>query len=559
MKNRKKKSLITVIIVFLIGISTINTIADQDMSFIHADLQTIDIQSATKVATIKLYELEKFNEFVIKHVVEVSEDESERVLFYIINLQPQGYIVVSADTRLPPIIAYSFTSNFQSTAYKYNPLLQMLKEDVRSRLRGISYLPEEILDERRALWYEFMKEEPRNIGNNNFQQWPPEGTTSTGGWLESNWHQESPYNKFCPMDSETDKRSVAGCPAVTMAQILNYHRRINNVMFDDDDDYYHNYGVNQYWIDDDHELYDFPSFPELNNYLTTLTHHYENQTAPTNDEKAALVFACGVAAQQVYTSEVSGTFGVNQAYKAYLRFGFDDINLLNENNPELYGRLRMNIIDGLPAHLAVVVPDWSAGHNLVVDGYNTDDYYHLNFGWGGIWNGWYLLPEEIPFKLTVIEGIIIDILNTNTGSSLFCDGSLHWSDVPPGSTLTGSFTVRNIGDNGSLLDWEIEEWPEWGTWTFTSLSGKNLTPEEKGTAINLSVYVPDEINEDFTGYIKIVDKNDMSDFFILPVSLATPFSKNFNRIHFFENILQQFPILQATLSLLHIATSILYQ
>ena len=57
----------------------------------------------------------------------------------------------------------------------------------------------------------------------------------------------------------------------------------------------------------------------------------------------------------------------------------------------------------------------------MVDGYNTDDFYHLNFGWGGSYNGWYLLPDEIPYGLTVIEGAITDIgfppINTRVGPS----------------------------------------------------------------------------------------------------------------------------------------------
>jgi hypothetical protein len=67
------------------------------------------------------------------------------------------------------------------------------------------------------------------------------------------------------------------------------------------------------------------------------------------------------------------------------------------------------MMQALPAHLAVVDSSETSGHNLVVDGYNTDDYYHLNFGWGGGSNGWYLLPDEIPYGLTVIEGVIVDI------------------------------------------------------------------------------------------------------------------------------------------------------
>ena len=67
------------------------------------------------------------------------------------------------------------------------------------------------------------------------------------------------------------------------------------------------------------------------------------------------------------------------------------------------------MMDARPAHLAIVDPGWTMGHNVVVDGYNTDNYYHLNFGWGGSYNGWYLLPDEIPYGLTVIEGLIVDI------------------------------------------------------------------------------------------------------------------------------------------------------
>ncbi len=539
-----RKSLVFFIIALLAGVNALHAIASHDIFLNQTCSHQIDIQSATLVAKMKLYESGKSNDFFIRSAFEIYRDNEKTILFYIFDLQPQGYIVVSADARLPPIIAYSFTSNFQANASECNILLQMLKADIQLRLENIPNVSKETIEKRNVLWHKFLKDEPRNIANNNFQQWPPEGTTTTGGWLETNWHQEPPYNNFCPIDSGTEERSVAGCPAVAMAQILNYHKNSNNITFDDDDDYYHNYGANRYWIDDDHEVYDFPSFPELNSYLTTLAYHYENQIPPTDDDKAALVFACGVAAQQVYTSEVSGTFGVDQAYRAYLRFGIDDIELLDENDGGLYGRLRMNMVDSLPAHLAVVVPDWSAGHNVVVDGYNTDDYYHLNFGWGGVWNGWYLLPDEMPFKLTVIEGVIIDILNTHAGSDIFCDGILHWSDVTPESTLTGNFTVKNIGDSGSSLNWEIDEWPEWGTWTFTPSNGGNLAPEDDGATINVSVVVPDKKNRDFTGYVKVINKKDDNDFFILPVSLVTPVNKNVPVLQFLESLIQQFPILQ---------------
>jgi hypothetical protein len=180
------------------------------------------------------------------------------------------------------------------------------------------------------------------------------------------------------------------------------------VFFNDSDDYYHNY-INRFWIDDDYEEYDFPSFPELNEYLDTLVNHYENQILLTGDDKATLNFACGVAATQVYTPEASGTFGVNQAYDAYIKFNCTTVELLDDNDVDLYERLSQNIKNAYPVHLAVITPTSPpSGHNLVVDGYNTDDFYHLNFGWGGTYDGWYLLPDELPLSLTVIEGVIVD-------------------------------------------------------------------------------------------------------------------------------------------------------
>jgi hypothetical protein len=51
------------------------------------------------------------------------------------------------------------------------------------------------------------------------------------------------------------------------------------------------------------------------------------------------------------------------------------------------------------------------------------------------------------------------------GPDLDCTGSLSWTSVPAGSTVTGEFTVSNIGDSGSLLNWEVAEYPGWGTWS----------------------------------------------------------------------------------------------
>ena len=57
---------------------------------------------------------------------------------------------------------------------------------------------------------------------------------------------------------------------------------------------------------------------------------------------------------------------------------------------------------------------------------------------------------------------------------LDCEGELYFVDVEPGSTIFGIFSVENIGEPESLLDWEIESHPDWGTWTLNPYWFDNL-------------------------------------------------------------------------------------
>ena len=366
--------------------------------YIPAFSQPVDLVKAQELVVIRLKAAGMDGQYTIRSP-EFYQDPAGSGLVFLFHLSPQGYMVVPGKMELPPVLAYSFTNDPDPEGR----LVSLVKADLLLRLK---YQPETMKERNRQAW--------ETIGENQatsplFQQWPPAGTTSTGGWLETNWTQDSPYNQLCPMDLVTGVRSIAGCPAVAMAQIVNFHKTIHGVHFTDEDDYYHQYAGRNFMIDDDWATVDFPSFPMLNGYLDTLQISYDNGVPLKNRDKAALTFACGVAATQVYTSSGSGTFGVSQAFEAYQKFNFSDADLLVEADTDLYPRMAQNIKDILPVHLAVVDPSWSTGHNVVVDGYNTNEYFHLNFGWGGASNGWYLLPEGFPYGLTVVEGAIVDI------------------------------------------------------------------------------------------------------------------------------------------------------
>jgi hypothetical protein len=479
------------------------------------------------------------DDYSIDELIEL-RNENQELRAYVVTLDPQGYIVVSANLVLPPVLAYSFTHSYGEISDE-NILFWMITMDVESRLDVVAALPSDIRINRYEEWRLLMSQEQLCKPTMMVQQWPPKDTTAYGGWLETSWTQGDPYNKFCPIDLPSGERSVAGCPSIAMGGILDYHQTTNHVQFNDSDDYYHNYAGNNYIIDDDYDEYDFPSFPELNGHLDTLVSHYQQQIPVTDDDLAALIFACGVACEQVYNPAGSGTFGVHQAEDAYLRFGFEDIELLDDNDANLYDRVQANIKTGLPCHLAIVNEASTAGHNLVIDGYRTDNYYHLNFGWGGSYDGWYLLPEEMPLELTFIEGIIVDIFDNYDGSDLKATGVLHWDNIKKGSTQTGSFTIENIGDPGSSIDWEIVETPEWGTWTFTPESGEDLTPEDGPFTVEVSVEVPNRRNTHYNGHITVSNTQNPKDFCLVHISLTTPYSNPVRR--YIEIFLSRHPLI----------------
>ena len=122
-----------------------------------------------------------------------------------------------------------------------------------------------------------------------------------------------------------------------------------------------------------------------------------------------------------------------------------------------------------------------------------------------------------------------------TQPDLDCTGDLDWVDITPGDTVTGSFTVENIGAEGSELNWEVSETPDWGTWTFTPASGTGLTPEDGAVTIDVEVVAPEDPETEFTGSVKIVNVDNTADYCTIDASLVTPVSYDMPFLQWFMN------------------------
>jgi hypothetical protein len=129
--------------------------------------------------------------------------------------------------------------------------------------------------------------------------------------------------------------------------------------------------------------------------------------------------------------------------------------------------------------------------------------------------------------------------------NLECEGDINWADAIPGETVTGYFKVGNFGETDSLLNWNVDSWPAWGGWSFEPSSGIELPA---GNWINgtVTVEVPYEQYQNFSGNITIVNTDNLTDCCEINVYLETPRSRIpilpiLSKV--FSRIIQRFPIL----------------
>ncbi len=379
-------------------------------------------------------------------------DSDGTVLAYAIDLEPRGFVVTSADTAIAPIVAYSLRSASADWSDVRHPLYHLLTQDMRRRLAAQDDLDSFDAGQNHTQWSLYSQPRAATAQGQTFEQWPPEGSTSTGGWLETVWHQDAPYNAFCPLDPVDGLRSYVGCVATAMAQVIHYHR-LCNAVFRESDSYTMVSGID---IDDDYVRYDFPSFGELNALLATVRLKYGAQADLNHTDLAALNFACGVASRMDYSSEGSGAAAYDM-YKGMIEtFGFHSAVLIGDLSEQTVSTLHENLSNRLPVILGIYSPDGMSGHAVVCDGYNTDGEYHLNFGWGGFYpdriaDAWYRLPVGIPASLNAISAVLVDV-RPKAPDIEARPTALSFRGIPGQTSEALTLTLKNSGTGVLSID-----------------------------------------------------------------------------------------------------------
>ena len=273
-----------------------------------------------------------------------------KLLAYVLELNPEGYIVVSPDTDIHPIIAYSLNGKFTLTDTPDNVLYQLVVWDMENRLDALPLTPESLKTDNNIMWNMLL--------NQDVLAAPSQSITQYGPWLQTTWDQGGPYNKFCPCMTSFVwclNRAAVGCTATSMAQIINYWKYPRSVQFSKDDRYLSiSKNGEQIRIDEDADDRDFPNFFQLDALLWNMQYN------GNEDEIAALCFACGISLRMDYSEEwkwiiiPDNSSGARLNADAYRnKFGYASANVKFSYEADFYDVIQENMKNKQPVQIAI--------------------------------------------------------------------------------------------------------------------------------------------------------------------------------------------------------------
>ncbi len=215
--------------------------------------------------------------------------------------------------------------------------------------------------------------------------------------VQTKWDQSTPFNNACPIyiaSDGTQASSLTGCVATAMAQVMYYHRCPAQ------------YGSGSKTLTVHHG--DGSTSTVTVNFATTsfdwdnmLTDYGSGYSEEQANAVAQLMLACGVAANTTYTSTSSSALSSNTIYglKHYLGFESGDYfsNKESVSTDEWMRDIYKNISDSFPV-IYGGINSLGGVHEFILDGYDQNGLVHVNWGWGGNYDGFFNIDLLNPYS-----------------------------------------------------------------------------------------------------------------------------------------------------------------
>ncbi len=355
--------------------------------------------------------------------------QSDEVDWYEVAFAEGGFVLISAEDKAVPILAYNPEGSLSSSLAPDN--LQWFLNQYHEELS--------VLRQEQAL---SVHDGWNAVRNGDYSAWLP--TRPVSPLLSTTWDQGWPYNSLCPTDNSGPGGHVyAGCGATTMGQIMKFWA-------------YPTQGTGSH-------SYTHPTYGVISANFGNTTYNYASMPNSVgwtpNTNISTLLFHCGVALNMDYGPNGSGSYvtAVRPAFVNY--FSYEStaqaVYKYAYTSDNWDALLRNELEHGRPIFYHGQ-DTANGGHAWVCDGYQGTSYFHMNWGWSGYYNGYFYLTTLNPggYNFVSQQGAVIGLRPTapvtaptnlvatvDAGNNVF----LEWEN-PLNRALLG----YNIYRNGTL-------------------------------------------------------------------------------------------------------------
>lgn len=337
-----------------------------------ASAEQISVSQAASIAEKYLGEAVNVGQNLAPAKMKGLQMSAESPEYYVFNTDGnKGFVIISGDDELTELVGYSNEGEFRS---------ENAPENLRAWLDGYAAFVRSVRDG---------GSKPMRASVNN-------ATPVVEPLVTTRWNQGEPYNLLCPYDSSVGVTCPTGCAATSMAQLINYHEW--PVQGKGSKSYNSSYG--RLTVDFSKSVYDWANMKDRYESYYDENKNIVNEWTDTEANAVAkLMYDCGVALEMTYGPYSSGAADTEMplALCNYFNYHADLITRDGHTVDEFLARIKEELDNSRP--LVFNGQGSGGGHSYIVDGYDSNDYLHVNWGWGGISDGYfnvsYMNPDDL--------------------------------------------------------------------------------------------------------------------------------------------------------------------
>ena len=374
---------------------------------------------------------------------------------YVINIgKSEGFVIVSPDDRTDAILGYADSGNL-------NP--DNMPENMKAWLQGYA-------DE--IAW---AKRNNITASATTAQRAHRAVKTAIAPLVTARWNQDDPYNKLVNNSTYFNYSDVVtGCVATAMAQVMYYTAKKAGLSSS-----YTLVATDSYTTKWGKTIPVVPANTALNWSLMKDT-YTSGETGEAANAVATLMKACGASVKMSYANVDNGGSSANSDIidDALIKyFGYDETTQYADRSFYSYLNWIELLYNELSQGRAILYSGQSigGGHEFVCDGYQGEDYFHINWGWGGKSDGFFKLaaldPDEqgiggststegynagqsavIGIQLKGGTGTVLDV-HKNTVSLTLNGVSADKTSITTDETANITFNITNNSED--IYDGEI--------------------------------------------------------------------------------------------------------